>query len=129
MTIGEAISDFRETVPCTVDDHVLIKWLTELEKTVINEIILTHADAPEEVLSFKAYLFSDNRDTVLLIKEPFARLYTEYLAMKYYIMICDVQRYNTYAELFFNSYSNYADSYNREHRPLIKANRFSFGGE
>lgn len=125
MTIGEAIADFRETVPCSVDDHILIKWLTELDKTAINEIFLTHDDVPQTVLSFKAYVFSDKRDTELLIGEPFCRLYTEYLAMKYYITVCDVQRYNTYAELFFNSYGNFADAYNRAHRPTSKVSKFS----
>ncbi len=125
MTIGEAIADFREAVPCSVDDHILLKWLAELEKTAISEIFLTHVDAPKRALSYKPYIFSDKRDTVLLIEEPFCHLYTEYLAMKYYITICDVQRYNTYAELFFNSYGNFADAYNREHRPIVKTKKFS----
>lgn len=124
MTIGEAISQFKEAVPSATDDSILVKWLSEIELTAVEEILLTHADAPEAAKSFSGYSYTDRRDTQLLVKEPFCRLYTEFLAMKYYIAVCDIQRYNTFAGLFFNSYSNFADHYNRTHRPSVSVLKF-----
>lgn len=126
MTIGEAISEFKEMIPSAPDDSVLVKWLSEIEGTAIKEVILTHSGAPAGAKDFCGFKYTDKKDTKLFVSEPFCRLYCKYMAMKYYIAVCDIQRYNTFAGLFFNSYSNFADSYNREHKPLSNVLKFRF---
>ena len=124
LTIGEVISDFRDMVPSAPDDAVLVKWLSEIETILVSELLLTHEEPPEGAKNFDGYRNTDGREVILFAPDAFCRLYVEYLAMKYYIFICDTKRYNAFAELFYNSYGNFADSVNREKKPLSRASVF-----
>ena len=128
MTIGEAIYQFRDMVPSAPDDAVLIGWLSEIEKTLVSEIILTHASPPDGAVRFEGYKNTGSREAALFADEEFCRLYVEYLAMKYYIAVCDIKRYNAFAELFFNSYGSFANAYNRRVKPLARVSGFKTEG-
>lgn len=106
------------------DDEILIRWLSELEYTAVDEVFLTHRDVPSRAATFGGYSFLNDRNTELLIPEPFSQVYTDYLSMKSDISVCDIQRYNNSAAIFFNSYSSFADWYNRRHRPLSAVSSF-----
>lgn len=126
MTINEAICAFRETHVSSFDDEILIRWLSELEYMAVDEVFLTHDGVPSRAASFCGYSFLNDRNAEMLIPEPFSQVYIDYLSMKSDIAVCDIQRYNNSAALFFNSYSGFADWYNRHHRPLSRAASFKF---
>ena len=124
MTLNEAISSFRETHVSAFDDEILVRWLSEAEYMVVDEVFLTHEDVPRRAASFCGYSFLKDRNTRLLIPEPYSQVYVDYLSMKSDISLSDIQRYNNSAALFYNSYSTFADWYNRCHMPLKRVSDF-----
>ena len=45
MTLGEIIAEVNETKPNTYDDGLFIKWLSQQDGRVFNDVIMTHEHA------------------------------------------------------------------------------------
>ena len=115
MTVREAIDSFREAYPSEFGDDILTAWLSELESTVVCEIVLTHEGAPEGASSFAGFKLGVNDDDELTAKEPYSKIYTDYLRMKY----------DASSSFFSASWADFADWYNRRHMPKAAADVLS----
>lgn len=124
MTVSEAIADFRDTCPCQIADDTLTSWLSEIELTVICEIILTHEGAGERERSFRGFSFASDSQKELSVKPPYSKLYTDYLRMKHALTFSDITRYNNASAIFASSLADFADCYNRTHMPLSAVTEF-----
>lgn len=125
MTIKEALDRVRYLKPCQYDDEMLVGYLSELERIVIDEVFSCHEGQPSESIHFGGYTAETPEDTVLLVKEPHSMIYTDYLAMKIDLAYADTKKYNSSASVFYNNYMNFAHSYTRAHKPLQRAKTFT----
>jgi len=121
LTAREAIDSFRSQYPSSVGEDVLISWISELEGTIVGEIVMTHEGAPDGASSFGGITLVDGADIELSAKEPYSKVYVDYLRMKCDVYHNDTARYETSSALFSASYADFADHYNRRHAPLCAA--------
>lgn len=180
MTIQEAIDRLDFMKPNQYSDQAKIKWLSELDQLVWNELVMTHELETEEMVgskltllpslhppkkmtkeeiehrpgaigskvtvrdavpdddaeeeeekplpkpqrpvfklptSYSGYNVNSNRDTVLLVPDPYSEMYFYYLAAQVDLNNGETGKYNNSKTLFNNSYLTYSDYYTRTHRP------------
>ena len=113
MTAREAIENFRESYPSPLGEDTLTAWLEELEGKIFLEIVSTHEGGRGE------FSFSD--DSELAAAEPYSALYAAYLRMKCDLEFSDTVRYQSSAPVFAAAWADFANAYNRAHRPLCRA--------
>ena len=98
-----------------------ISWLSTLDGTIFNEVILTHEHGEVE---FTPY--SDGTET-LLIGSPYGEdLYTHYLMARIAEGNAETARYNQQIALYNAAYSRWWNKYNATHMPLHGGGRFLF---
>lgn len=128
MTINKVLALVDEIDANTYDTKVKIGWLSKLDGRVFNDIILTHEhelvdDGTEEgnliEPTFSGY--SDaSLDTELLIADTYSDVYTDYLMAMIAYSNGETERYQNSMIMFNTNYREYADWYNRTHKPIQK---------
>lgn len=118
MTIQQAI-DMADSLNRgnKYDNEIKIKWLSDLDMKVADEIIRKHEDGKD--FEFKGYDDNTAGETKLLIPEPYSDAYIHYLHSKMDLFNNDSERYQTSAAAFYSAYNEYAAYYNREHLPIL----------
>lgn len=114
MTIGEVIAQVDELKPNLFQQHMKIKWLSDVEGNVIREVINTH-DRKEGPMVFQGY---DTDVEELLVPEPYTDLYVYYLMAQIDFAQAEYDRYNNTTIRFNEAYDRFRRWYNREHRPI-----------
>ena len=120
MTAREAVRSYRETWPDDVAEDTLACWVSEIEATIFFEIVATHEGAPEE--PFSGISLTEGYDRELRAKEPYSKLYADYMKMKSDLIHRDTVGYETSSAVFAASFADFADFYNRSHAPLSASN-------
>lgn len=115
MTINEAITRLRDIKPSQYSDDVLVGWLSEVEQKVFLENIVWHEGASENPLF--PYDPATDKDTVLLIPEPYSTVYLRYLEAQMDYYQGEYARYVNSMTMFNTALSEYVDYYNRTHMP------------
>lgn len=128
MTINKVLALVDEIDANTYDTKVKIGWLSKLDGRVFNDIILTHEhelvdDGTEEgnliEPTFSGY--SDaSLDTELLIADTYSDVYTDYLMAMIAYSNGETERYQNSMIMFNTNYREYANWYNRNHKPIQK---------
>ena len=128
MTINKVLALVDEIDANTYDTKVKIGWLSKLDGRVFNDIILTHEhelvdDGTEEgnliEPTFSGY--SDaSLDTELLIADTYSDVYTDYLMAMIAYSNGETERYQNSMIMFNTNYREYANWYNRTHKPIQK---------
>lgn len=114
MKILEAITQLQSVKPNQYDDETHIRWLSDLDGLIFNEIIRWHEGTDE--VKHGPYSTED-LDTELMVQEPYADVYIKYLAAQVDFFNAEVARYNNSMIMFNVALSTYADWYNRTHQP------------
>ncbi len=116
MRISKAIDIVDTLKPNKFDQKTKIRWLSEIDGHIYNDIISTHyGDKPE---NFSGYDDTQDAARELLAVFPYDQLYPMYLIAQIDLMQGDTDQYqNSYAE-FNNAYEEYAKWYHRTFRPL-----------
>lgn len=120
MTIRECIDTFDRINPNQYEEDTKIKWLSNLDQRIFNDIIMTHELTEEEMnqttlLVFQPYT-SENIMKELLVPAPYDEVYTAYLTMKVDEADKETSRYNNSLTLFNAYYDSFDGYYNRTHR-------------
>lgn len=120
MTIRECIDTFDRINPNQYEEDTKIKWLSNLDQRIFNDIIMTHELTEEEMnqttlLVFQPYS-SKNIMKELLVPAPYDEVYTAYLAMKVDEADKETARYNNSLTLFNAYYDSFDGYYNRTRR-------------
>lgn len=115
MKILEAITQLQGIKPNQYDDETHIRWLSDLDGLIFNEIIRWHEGADE--VPHGPYS-TDDLDTELLVQEPYSDVYIKYLAAQVDFFNAEMARYNNSMVMFNVALSTYADWYNRTHPPI-----------
>ena len=115
MKVSDAIARANALRPGnSIPTDIKRAWLTEFDYNVLHDVIMPHAgDIPE----YSGYTDSD--DAEMLIPDSHAEVYPDYLVAKIDQAQGEVQRYNTSASQFEESYSAYRKWYNRNHAERV----------
>ena len=116
MTIAEAIARANELKPNVFKDNIKRDWLSDLDSTVMIEIIRTH-EGDEEYTGFAGYDDSTDGSTVLLAPEPYSDMYVLWLISKIDFYNGEFDRYSNTAAEWGAKYRDFADFWNRTHTP------------
>lgn len=117
MKLSEAISSADSLKRGNkFDNEIKIRWLSELDMRVADEIIRKHEDGKS--FEFGGYDEQTPGETELLIPEPYTDAYIHYLHSKMDLFNNDYERYQSSTAAFYAAYQDYAAFYNREHLPI-----------
>ena len=112
MTIKEVINQFNNLKPNSYDDEQKIKWLSDFDGWIYENVFQTHSGTYPE---WKPYT---NDSEILLIEEPFTELYISLLSYKVDYFNGEYDRYNNSAVIYNTQLQEYRNHYNRTHTPL-----------
>lgn len=124
MTILEAIARVDAVKLNVCKQSEKIKWLSELDGTVKNEIIDTHEGG--EGVTFSGYTEDTNLNTVLLVPAPYDEVYIHFLEMRIDYANNEYGKYNNSMMMYNSAYSAFEKHYNRDHMPISRGSRFLF---
>lgn len=124
MTILEAIARVDVVKPNVCQQSEKIKWLSELDGIVKNEIIDTHEGG--EGVTFSGYTEDTNLNTVLLVPAPYDEVYIHFLEMRIDYANNEYGKYNNSMMMYNSAYIAFEKHYNRDHMPISRGSRFLF---
>jgi hypothetical protein len=124
MTILEAIARVDAVKPNVCQQSEKIKWLSELDGIVKNEIIDTHEGG--EGVTFSGYTEDTNLNTVLLVPAPYDEVYIRFLEMRIDYANNEYGKYNNSMMMYNSAYNAFEKHYNRDHMPISRGSRFIF---
>jgi len=117
MKIIEAISRADALKPNAYPQSDKVRWLSELDMTVYNEIIETHAGCPDD--PFEGYdEDTDLDETDLLVCHPYDEMYMHWLNSKIDYNNAEYGKYNNDIEAFNELFRQYNNYYNQRHMPF-----------
>lgn len=122
MKVNDIITlvDLKEPNSYTTSEK--IKWLSNLDGKIFEEVILTHAHEPDA--EFEPY--TDGAEE-LLIGAPYGEeLYTHYVIAMIAAGNAEITRYNQQIAMYNACYSQWWNKFNSTHTPLHARRRFMF---
>lgn len=113
-TCGDIITRVDVLEPNQYSQNDKLAWLSQLDGQIFEELILTH-EHPHGA-TFEPYsMLSDH----LLVPEPYgSEMYLYYLQAMIADQNGETAKYNQQISLYNVAYLNYANRYNRTHRPI-----------
>ena len=123
MTIQEVLDQLDEMKPNMMSRKLKVKYLTEIEQLIYDEIVLKHVQA-EEPAGKPVYTEDSDPGTVLIIPDPYSSVYLYWLMTKVDIQNQEDARYNIDRQHFENAYDTMSDWYTREHMPKQMTREF-----
>jgi hypothetical protein len=116
MTLIEAIEMVDNLKPNQYDYAMKIKWLSDLDRSIVDEIISQHENPDNVAMDFNGYNEETDQDTMLIVNDPYSDIYVQYLIMKIDYFNNEPIRYNNSATMFNSRYLEYAKWYNRQYK-------------
>ena len=123
MTIKDAVSSFDSSYKNTIPAELKLRWLSDLDAALLNDLILTHA-APS-VTTLSPYGLDTPEDTPLLFGPPYDAIYLRYLEMQADLFYGDIARYNNHLSLYSAAYYDLEKHYHTTHLPLKRTHCFN----
>jgi hypothetical protein len=123
MTIQEALDQLDEMKPNMMSRRLKMKYLTEIEQLIFDEIVMKHEHDPE-LVEKPVYTEDSEPGTELIIQDPYSMVYVYWLMTKVDIQTQEDARYNIDRMHFENAYNTMSDWYTREHMPISKVREF-----
>ena len=122
MTIGKVIEIIDRLKPNRFKREDKVRWISELDALIWQELITTHDHACEGVTGeagcvFPGYPEDASDNTELLVQFPNDSLYLRYLESQIDLHNQEITKYNNSRQLFNSAYLTYTDWYNRTHMP------------
>ena len=124
MTIIEAINRVDTIKPNSYGQPEKIRWLSELDGKIKNEIFDTHEGG--ENISYSGYTDDTALDTGLIVPAPYDDIYIHYLEMRIDYANNEYGKYNNSMVMYNTAYSAFERYYNRNHMPISRGQRFKF---
>lgn len=122
MTLKNALDRFDSQYRNSVPEELKLGWLTDLDYGVYINILATREGC--KINSFGGYNQDTDKETVLLIPDPFSKIYTDYLAMRSDLYYGDIARYNNDLYLYSSAYGEFENYMCRNYLPVKKVDRF-----
>ena len=119
MTIEQALAQSAALKPGPFGNADKIAWLAQLDGQIDAELIRTHEGAPEA--PFVPYTAQTDTGTLLIIPDPYSKLYVSYLCAQMDFYSAEYARFNNTQRRFELDWREAADWYNRTHLPVKAA--------
>lgn len=113
MKVGECIAMVDALKPNKFSTADKLRWLSDIDGTIVRELIDTHEDSPLAG-AFEPYTEGDD-ERVLLAAAPYDVLYRWYLESQIDLGNMEIGKYNNSRNLFNQAYQTFTDHYNRTH--------------
>ena len=122
LRINNLIWRIDDLEPNQYSDSQKMKWLSLLDGQIFEEIIKTHEDPIRE--SFSAYIDGNEE---LLVPYPYGEeLYSWYLQAMIAAENAESDKYDQMMGMYNSVFTQFANWYNRTHRPKKAETRFLF---
>ena len=124
MQIDEIIARVDSLEPNQYDKETKLSWISQLDGKIFAEIILTHDDTGRTM-----YLPYESGDEEPIAGPPYGEdMYCYYLEAMIAQHNMETSKYNQKMLAYNNAYTEFANWYNRTHRPCTAkgGNRFKF---
>lgn len=115
MTIQLVIEQVRTMKPNAYEDAMLVRWISDLEGMLYDEVISTHEG--DETVSHGPYDPVNDMDTVLIVPEPYSDVYVKWLCAQIDFHNSEFARFNNDMSMYNAAMATFADWYNRTHLP------------
>lgn len=133
MTVNYVIDQVDLKEPNSYSPEEKIKWLSDLDGKIFNEVILTHEHDDVEFTPYNIHALDPVPEGQtapepedLLIGDPYGEdIYVHYLIARIAAGNAETPRYNQQIALYNAAYSQWWNWYNATHRP-ISGRRFRF---
>ena len=122
MTIKECIDIVDNLKPNQYSIENKVDWLSYIDHSIINEVLLTHEGYDGRYDDFTGYS-ADKLNMGLIVPSPYDRLYPAYLKMKIDEENGETARYNNSVTMFNAYLMEYKKWYNSKHMPLSPSDR------
>lgn len=117
MTVKECIDIVDGMKPNQYGVEDKTRWLSFLDRTIIEDVLKTHEDYDEKYDEFDGYL-PDRLGAKLIADAPYDQMYLEFLKMKIDEENGETARYNNTSTMFNSYLTMFKKWYNKNHRPL-----------
>lgn len=117
MTIKECIDIVDSLKPNQYSIEDKVRWLSFIDRLIINDVLKTHEDYDEKYDLFDGYS-ADRLGKKLIVPTPYDQLYTEFVKMKIDEENGETARYNNTATMFNSYLTVFKKWYNKNHLPL-----------
>ena len=117
MTIKECIDIVDSIKPNQYSIEDKVRWLSFIDRLIINDVLKTHEDYDEKYDLFDGYS-ADRVGEKLIVPAPYDNLYTEFIKMKIDEENGETARYNNTATMFNSYLTVFKKWYNKHHLPL-----------
>lgn len=117
MTVAQVIATVdaqRIGNPYMTDEK--LKWLTDIEGTIYEELVKTHEN-PDEI-TFDGFASGQDMDAELIAGDLYGDIYVYYLLAQIDRAQQETAKYNVDASLYQSLYNQFVGYYNRKHTPL-----------
>lgn len=114
MTISDAILEIGRIKPHQYPDETLIRWLSDLDGRVAQDLLRGSKTAPE---AGKLPYSMEDRLAPLLIPFPHEDVYIKWLMAQIDYANADFERYNNAMAMFQSQYQAFVDAFTRENVP------------
>lgn len=123
MTILQAIRAADAVAHNDIEEQTKVLWLSWLEGQLVAEVLNCHEGTECSFEGFDEQ--TDPEQTELLAKPPYDEFYVDYLVMRIYYLIQDIERYNNAALVYAESLRRWKNEINRRYPPKgVSALRF-----
>ena len=123
MTLQEVLDIVDEMKPNMMRRKLKMKYITEIEQLIHDEIVMKHAHTEEQETK-PVYTESSDPGTVLIVPDPYSMVYVYWLMSKIDMQNQEDGRYNIDRAHFENAYNTMSDWWTREHMPVQKTREF-----
>lgn len=124
MKLQEAIARTDKLKPNSFSDEDKVRWLSELDGQIYNELVLTHCHPPDEQPQpFTGYTNAD-MDHELLVPFPYTNVYDYWLQSQIDLNNGELGKYNNTQAMFNAAFQTFSDYYTRTHMPKQRVMEF-----
>ena len=123
MNIQEALDLADAMKPNMMPDQVKLKFLSEIEGLIHEEILMRHEHTEEEEACPVINDQSD-RGMQLIVPAPYDMLYVYWLMSKIDLQNMEIDKYNNDRTLFENAYDTMSDWWTRTKTPISVRREF-----
>ncbi len=117
-TARELLYDIDRKNPNDVQESIKRKWLLDLEKLMLHEVLETHVLSPEEERKAREIAAMEDMtdDYAVLAQPPYQEAYIQYVNAQIALLNVDTTAYENAQALYNNALLTYKNRFNRTHR-------------
>lgn len=114
MCLAELISLIDETKPNQYTKEQKVRWLSEVEGMVADDILNNYEG---EQIEFESYDYDRDMERELLLPDRFSDVYINYISAKIDFQNMETEQYNNDVAMFEASMEQFKKYYIRTHMP------------